>query len=245
MAPNEKLIKLAAPEDGINVKTYQSMLGSLMYLMLGTRPYLAFAVGALSQHAATPGSAHLAALKRVYHYVRGTSDYALVYNRSTNGLALTGYVDADWAADVNTRRSVTGYVFTLAGGAVSWASRKQHSTALSSTEAEYMAASQATTEAIWLRNLRRELKQLEAPYSGPLLIDNQSAIALIKNAEFHERTKHIAVRYHFIRERYESGEIAIEYCPTGDQVADVLTKGLSREKVERFSEKMGLTTHAH
>ncbi len=148
-------------------------------------------------------------------------------------------MDADWASDPIDRRSISGFTFLICGGAVSWSSKKQHSTALSSTEAEYMAASNATKEAIWLRTFLSELGfKMDAPL--PLLIDNQSAIALAKNSAFHDRTKHIAVRYHFIREKYEAGEIDVSYVPTGDQVADVLTKGLPREKHTRFSRSMGL-----
>jgi hypothetical protein len=198
----------------------------------------------LSQHAANPRKVHFEALRRVYRYIRSTTDFGILYGGVSGKLAqLTGYVDADWAADINDRRSITGYVFTLAGGAISWASKKQHSTALSSTEAEYMAASNATKEAVWLRGFLTELGQMTKETPLPLLIDNQSAIALIKNAEFHERTKHIAVRYHFIRERYENGEIEVEYCPTGDQVADAMTKGLAREKLSRFVDGMGLISY--
>lgn len=241
MSATEKLPKLAQAEEGVDVKAYQSMLGSLMYLMIGTRPDLAYAVGALSQHAATPGKQHFEALKRAYRYVRATTDHSITYTGGTDGNTnLTGYVDADWATDINDRRSITGYVFNMCGGAVSWSSKKQHSTALSSTEAEYMAASNASKEAIWLRGLLLELGAIKNDFPIPLLIDNQSAIALVKNGEFHERTKHIGIRYHFIRERYEDGEIELEYCPTGDQVADALTKPLSREKLETFVGAMGV-----
>ncbi|KAJ3557078.1 hypothetical protein NM688_g1664 [Phlebia brevispora] len=202
MESNLKLEKLAALEDDVDVKKYQRMLESLMYLMLRTRPDLAYAVETLSH-----------------------------------------YVDADWAADINDHHSITGYVFTLAEGAISWQSKKQHSTALSSMEAKYMAASNATKEATWLREFLAELKVMKDDFSVPLLIDNQSAIALVKNAEFHECTKHIGVRYHFIHEQYKHGEIDLEYCPTGDQVADAMTKGLARKKLERFVDGMGLVYH--
>ena len=236
---NLKLPKISAAE--VNVTEYQRMLGSIMYAMLGTRPDLAYAVGTLSQYSACPGEQHLHALKRVFRYLRGTSDTQLTFSgRDKSTQSPICYADADWASDPNDRRSISGYTFVFCGGAISWSSWKQHSTALSSTEAEYMAASNATKEALWLRSFLSELGQPEVSEGTPLLIDNQSAIALIKNSTFHDHTKHIAVRYHFIRERYEAGEIAMIYVPTGDQVADILMKGLAREKHNRFSRLMGL-----
>ncbi|GBE82734.1 hypothetical protein SCP_0411190 [Sparassis crispa] len=238
MAQNQKLVKLSEAE--IDPKPYQSVLGSLMYAMIGTRPDLAFTMGALSQHAATPGKEHWIALMRVYRYLRGTADKKLVYCGTTKEKEpLLGYVDADWAVNINDCRLVTGFVFLISEGAVSWSSKRQHSTAQSSTEAEYMAGAHGTKEAVWLRAFLSEIGQVQKGPT-PLLIDNQSTIALSKNAAFHEHTKHIAVRYHFICEKYDSGEIKPEYVPTGNQVADVLTKGLPREKHEKFSAGMGL-----
>jgi hypothetical protein len=130
----------------------------------------------------------------------------------------------------------------LGGAAVSWGSKKQTSVALSSTEAEYIAAAHAAKEAIWLRRLLTELREsLKLPTT--LFIDNQSAMAIARNPEFHDRTKHIEVRYHFLRQVVDDGEIHLEYLPTGEQIADVLTKGLSREKHEVFVRKMGLRRH--
>jgi len=134
---NAKLVKIDVPE--VNAKTYQTMLGGLMYAMLATHPDLAYAVGALSKHAACPGQAHFAALKRVYRYLHGMTDTHLIY-RKMSEMSLLGYVDTDWAGDVNDRRSISGYTFVTAGAAISWSSKKQLSVALSSTEAEYGAA---------------------------------------------------------------------------------------------------------
>jgi transposase InsO family protein len=236
MDPNTKLIKLNEAE--VDVKTYQSALGALMYAMLATRPDIAYAVGVLSKYAATPGQAHWTALKRVYRYLRGTVNMCLTY-RGNSEPDLLAFVDADWASDINDRRSTTGFVFLISGGAVSWSSKKQTSVALSSTEAEYMAAAAATKEAIWLKTFLSEL-DFSKTHPITLQIDNQSAILLAKNAMFHERTKHIAIRYHFIREKLEEGEICVEYVPTNEQVADVLTKPLTREKHGRFVEGMGV-----
>lgn len=236
MDPNTKLVKVNEAE--VDVKTYQSALGALMYAMLATRPDIAFAVGALSKFAATPGQAHWTALKRVYRYLRGTANMCLTY-RGNSETDLLAFVDADWASDINDRRSTTGFVFLISGGAISWSSKKQTSVALSSTEAEYMAAAAATKEAIWLKTFLSELN-FSKTHPITLQIDNQSAILLAKNAMFHERTKHIAIRYHFIREKLEEGEICVEYVPTNEQVADVLTKPLTREKHGRFLRGMGV-----
>ena len=237
IAANLHLPKLSLAE--IDARKYQSALGSLMYLMLGNRPDIAYAIGILSQHAATPGKAHWDALMRVYRYLRGTTNLKLTYRGSSKAEELLGYVDADFAGDTVDRRSTTGYAFILSGAAVSWASKKQRTVATSSTEAEYVAGSEAAKEAVWFRLILSELGMLK---EGPteILIDNQSAIALAKNPVFHGRMKHVEVQHHFIREKLEDGVITAEYVPTGDQVADVLTKGLAREKHDRFVKGLGL-----
>jgi Reverse transcriptase (RNA-dependent DNA polymerase) len=235
---NEHLVKLDSPE--VNTKSYQGALGALMYLMLGTRPDLAYAVGTLSRYAANPGHDHQRALERVFRYLRGTCDYELTYRRGTDsGLTLYGFTDADWASDVNDRRSTSGYAFFLAGGAISWSSKKQTSITLSSTEAEYIAGTHGAKEAVWLRQF---LEQIHFPPSSPtdMYMDNQSAIAIAKNPEFHDRTKHIDVCHHFLRKKVEDKQINLEYIPTNDQIADVLTKGLSREKHDKFMMGMGV-----
>src|SRR5882724_8495631 len=236
--PNEQLEKLKEPEPDIDVHQYQSAVGALMYAMLGTHPDLAYTVGILSQHTATPGKAHVHALNHAFRYLQATAHDTLHFDGNELG-KLTGHVDADWAANVNDCHSISGYVFTMSGCAISWSSKKQGSVALSSTEAEYIAGTHAAKEAIWLRTLLSEFGELqEAPTT--LLIDNQSAIAIVKNPAYHARTKHIAVRHHFLWEKYASGELSLEYIPTGEQVADVLTKGLAHEKHERFCSGMGV-----
>jgi Reverse transcriptase (RNA-dependent DNA polymerase) len=236
--PNERLTKLDTPES--DAKLYQSAVGALMYTMLGTRPDLAYTVAALGRHSATPGPQHENALSRVFRYLRHTVDKRLVFQRgSKHGRTLHGYVDADWAGDVNDRKSTSGFVFLLSGGAVSWSSKKQPCVALSTTEAEYIAATHALKEAVWLRCL---LAELYVDVSSPTLlyIDSQSAMAVACNPEFHDRTKHIGVRYHFLRQLLTDSEIDFSYVPTIDQVADTLTKGLVRVKLESHALAMGL-----
>jgi hypothetical protein len=236
--PNECLIKLSSPE--VDAKSYQRALSSLMYPMLGTHPDLGYAIVALGRHAANPGPDHQRALECIFQYLQGTSDQQLVFEWGTPGSpTLFGYTDMDWASDVNDCKLTSGYTFKLAGAAVSWSSKKQTSVALSSTEAEYISGAHAAKEAIWLRQL---LSKLGLDTSSPtvLHVDNQSAIAIAKNPEFHDHTKHIDVRYHFLRQVVEDGTVELQYIPTGDQVADALTKGLPPTSFNKFWDAMGV-----
>jgi len=208
--------------------------------MLGTRPDIAYAVGALGRHAATPGEEHQHALNRVFRYLSATKDWGLVYQRgSPEGLMLTSYIDTDWANDLGDRKSTSGYMFKLAGGAISWSSKKQSSVVLSSTEAEYIAGAHTAKELVWLRRL---LGDIGMPDDNPtvLRMDNQSAIAIAKNPQFHNRTKHIEVRYHYLRNKVKEEELKLEYVPTGEQTANALTKALNREKHNTFAKEMGV-----
>ena len=203
-----------------NTISYQSTVSSLMYAMIGTQPHIAHAVGVLSQFCMNPGQEHWNALKHVFCYLRGTSDFSIMLQGKA-GAELTSYINLDWASEKNDHCSLTGYVFFICGGAISWSSKKQHSTAQSSTEAEYMAGTHAAKGVAWLRTFLLEIGQTQNSPTW-LLVDNQSAIALVKNPEFHNWTKHIAVQYHFIREKIEEGELVLEYIPTGEHVADIL-----------------------
>jgi len=155
-------------------------------------------------------------------------------------MSLLGYVDVDWAGDVNDRCSISGYTFVTARAAISWSLKKQPSIALLSMEAEYMAAAAAAKEATWLKLLFSEIELSLSCTPIKLLIDNQLAMSLAKNATFHDWTKHIAIRHHYIREKVDKEEIILEYLLTAEQVANVLTKPLSREKHIHFIEGMGL-----
>ena len=218
---------------------YASAVGSLMYLMVCTRPDLAFAVGAVSRFMSCPVEEHWEAVKRILRYVQGTKDNKLVLGGVVGEATMVGYTDADWGGNDNNRRSISGYCFLLGEGAVSWSSKKQTSVALSSTEAEYMALTQATKEAMWLKRFLGELN-LHKGEALTIKVDNQSCIALAKNPEFHARTKHIDIQCHFIREKVEEGEVTLEYCPTRLMVADILTKPLPRDKHEWCTKAMGI-----
>ena len=219
---------------------YRSAVGALMYLMVGTRPDLAAAVGALSQFAADPCPTHWQALKRVLRYLQATPTHGIRFAGSSNGSDLVGYSDADWAGDIESRRSTSGYVFMLNSGCISWRSKKQRTVALSSTEAEYMALSEATQEAVWLKAFMNEIG--EATGMDPLTVyeDDQSAIALAKNPEFHKRTKHIDIRYHFVREKVEDNQVTLEYCPTQDMLADIMTKPIPATQFCTLRIKLGI-----
>ena len=243
---------------------YRSMIGSLMYLMLCSRPDIAFAVGVLSRYNDWPRASHWSAAKHLLRYVKKTAHLGLTLGPfSTNDLHPILYSDADWAGDLDTWKSTGGYVCVLTTSSstgnpiqstISWSSKRQQTVALSSTEAEYMALTQAAKEAIWVSRFLAELQGIpensENPIPNPtgppctpktrVYIDNQGSIALAHNPEFHARTKHIAIQEHYVREKVTTGEIELVYLHTGDMIADCLTKNLSREKVERFRGEMGL-----
>ena len=222
--PSAKLVPLPDGEASADVP-YATAIGSLMYAAVGTRPDIAFAVQALSQFNARPSNAHWTAVKHVMRYLKGTRHLGLQFGATT--LDLVGYSDADWAQSLVDRRSTSGYVFKLAGGPVSWSSKKQPTVALSTMEAEYIALAHAAKEAIWLRALLTELGH--APNGAtPLFSDNQAAIAFAHDNQFHARAKHIDIRHHFVRERIEADDISVTYCASEDNCADMLTKALAR-----------------
>lgn len=154
---------------------------------------------------------------------------------------LQGYSDADWGGDLKTRRSTSGYLFNIGSGVISWSSKRQPTVALSSCEAEYMAQTQATKEAIWLRRLLSELLGIgDEPLATVIFGDNQGAIALTKNPQHHARTKHIDLQHHFVREKVAEGLVKIEFTPTEEQIADGLTKPLPKDAFNRFRSLLGL-----
>ncbi|KAH9704158.1 hypothetical protein KPL70_011349 [Citrus sinensis] len=189
-------------------------------------PDIAQVVGAVSRYMANPGGEHWIAVKRILRYIRGTSDVALCYGGSE--FTVRGYMDSDFARDLDKRKSTTGYVFTLAGAAVSWVSKLQTVVALSTTEAEYMAATQACKEAIWIQRLLEELGHKQQKI--PVFCDSQSALYIARNPAFHSRTKHIGVQYHFVREVVEDRSVDLQKIHTKENLADVLTKPINTDK---------------
>ena len=240
--PADINVKLTKDEEGgtpVDPVMYQSIVGSLLYVAIATRPDIAQAVGVVSKFNSKPSQTHLSAAKRILRYLRGTSDLVLKFQQSEKGCCLVGYSDADWAGDHDDRHSTTGNLFQLAGGPISWLSKKQSVVALSTSEAEYVSLSTCAQEAIWLRRLLNSIKAIPP---GPTVIneDNQGAIAIAKNPIAHGRTKHIDIRYHFIRETIQDRSIELCYCPSEEMIADLLTKPLSKGKFEKLRELMGI-----
>jgi len=202
---------------------YSSAVGSIMYAMVCTRPDISQAVSVVSRYMVNPGKVHRQAVKWILRYLRGTTDVDLVYDKGSGfNSNVIGYVDSDYAGDLDKRRSLTGFVFTLSGCAISWNATLQSTVALSTTEVEYMAAAEAVKEAIWLRGLVSDLGLQQD--ETVVFCDSQSAIHLTKNQMYHERTKHIDVRYHFLREVVTQGGITAKKIGTTKNPADMLTK---------------------
>jgi hypothetical protein len=215
---------------------FREAVGSLMHVMVMTRPDIAYAVGQVAQFAQNPGKQHWRAVKRILAYLKKTPNVGLRFNQTNS--SLSGFCDADYAGDLQTRRSTSGFAFLYHGGPISWTSRRQQCVALSTTEAEFVAAAEATKEAVWLQQLLSEIYTTKLP--TPLSCDNQSAIALVKNPALHQRTKHIDVRLFYIREAQESGKVNIIYTNTEQQLADIFTKALAVPKFEGFREALGI-----
>src|SRR5271168_2704740 len=241
MDPNTRLTSAQSPSTTEELGAmrnipYHEAVGSLMYATLGTRPDICFAVQTVSRFNSKPGLAHWEAVKRIFRYLKGTKELWLGYG----GVAreLVGFVDADGSMGED-RRAISGYAFIINGGAVSWSAKRQEIISLSTTESEYGAATYAAKEALWLRQLILQLFGILLP-ATPLFCDNQSAIALAKEHQYHARTKHIDVRFHFIRWIIEDGKLRLIYCPTDEMVADVLTKALVSTKVKHFASELGL-----
>lgn len=239
---------------------------------MGTRPDLAFAVATLSKFNALPSSTHMAAALHVVRYLRATPSMGITYSGNQDGRQMEpiGFTDSDFAGDRDDRKSTSGYVFTLAAGAVSWRARKQPLVASLTVEAEYIGASDAAKESIWIRNLYADLglgKWRKAgeddshcryclstllPYNAEplpqdldvepqlLYVDNQGASQLARNPRFHERTKHISIRYHFVRDACERRILRIEYLHTSEMTADIMIKALPRDTHWKHTNSMGL-----
>eukprot|EP00253_Pinus_taeda_P035347 PITA_35347 len=224
-------------ENHIFLSQSKQLVGSLIYLT-ATRPDISFAVSYISRFMSAPKVDHWIAAKRVLRYVRGTSNYGLLYTRSSDPI-LSGYTDSDWTGSVDDRKSTAGYVFSLGSGAVTWTSKKQQAVALSSTEAEYRGAVKASCEAVWLR---RMLADMHVSHNGPtsLFCDNQGVLKLAKNPVFHERTKHAETHCHFIHQLVEDGSVQLRYVPTTEQPANIFTKPLGPDKFVKFKGSIGV-----
>ena len=247
MDPGTKLTTEQAPstpEEIEQMKTvpYIHAVGSLMYLAVATRPDIAYAVGVLARFNSNPGKAHWNAVKHLFRYLKGTLDYKLTYgpsSSSTTSEMFQTYSDADHGGDKDSGQSTGAYVVKLGTGAISWSSKLQTIVTLSTTEAEYIAAVAAGQEILWLRNLFSELGY-KTKDASTLYIDNQSAVSVAKNPEHHGRIKHLDLRFYWLRDIVDSGQISVVHCPTAKMPADLLTKSLTRVKVGLCRDMLGL-----
>ncbi|KAL0379259.1 UNVERIFIED_CONTAM: Retrovirus-related Pol polyprotein from transposon RE1 [Sesamum radiatum] len=228
-------------EDGsqkVDGSIYRSLIGSLLYLT-ATRPDIMFATSLLSRFMQSPSQIHYGAAKRILRYFQGTKDFGIWY-KSTNDAKLVGYTDSDWAGSADDMKSTSGYTFSLGSGIFSWASKKQATVAQSSAEAEYIAAATTSNQATWLRRILEDMgEKQEEPTT--IYCDNKSAIAITKNPVQHNRTKHIDIKYNALREATTRGEIELKYCSTEEQLADMFTKALPRDKFEELRTKIGVS----
>ena len=229
----------STPDEVTRMKNtpYREAIGSLMYAAVATRPDIAYAVSTLSQFLNNPGVLHWEATKRVFRYLAGTKDYELTYGGERHDLE--GFTDTDGAMQEH-RHAISGYAFLFDGGAVSWASKKQELITLSTAETEFVAATHAAKEAIWLRKLLGDIYPNYKDAPTPFHCDNQAAQMLILDDNYHVCTKHLDQRFLFIREVAERMQIKILYCPMEDMVVDILTKALPKWKTMEHASTLGL-----
>ena len=229
--------------DPVDVNQYRQMVGSLVYAMICTRPDLSYAVTKLSQHLSCPNDADLVMLKHVLRYLKQTFEYRLSFSKSTTGLQITAFCDADWAGSTEDRRSITGYCISLnqRGPPISWKSKRQNSVALSTCEAEYVSLSVACQEVIYLKYLLNDILNDDLP--TVIANDNQGAISLVKNPTKHSKAKHIDIRYHFVRECYDNELMSLIYVPSNENYADIFTKPPKKFLLQKFNSYIFGHTH--
>lgn len=245
VAKGDKFSLNQCPKSTLEIKEmqnipYASAVGSLMYAQVCTRPDIAYIVGMLGRYLSNPGMDHWKAAKRVMRYLQKTKDYMLTYRRSDH-LEIIGYSDSDYAGCQDSKRSTSGYIFLLAGGAISWRSAKQALIASSTMEAEFVACYEASNCGIWLRNFVTGLRILEG-IERPLKLycDNKSAVLYSNNNRSSSRSRHIDIKYLVVKERVQSGEISIEHIGTNSMIADPLTKGLPPKVFHEHTAHMGV-----
>jgi hypothetical protein len=243
IAPKSCLSKSMSPETEEERKQmlsipYRGAVGSLMYVAVSTRPDISKAVSNVSRFLDTPGLQHWQAVKRIFRYLKGTRDIKLVLG-GTAPLQLNAYSDADWGGDIDTRRSTTGFVVLLGTSLICWKSRLQTVVSLSTVEAEYYAITDATRDLLYMLPIAHDM---QLPQNLPLIVneDNQGCQAVAEKAINNQRSKHIDIKYHWIKERINDGIIKIKYCPTDRMIADILTKGLEEVKHRKNTYLLGL-----
>lgn len=242
MEVNLRLAPMSDEETGDTSFPYREAIGMLMYLATSTRPDLAFVVGQLSRFVGKPSAKHVGSLKRVLRYVAGTLDYGITYTRTqgaTREVVLEGYCDSDWANDPEQRKSTTGFVFMLSGGAIAWMSRRQSIIALSTAEAEYVAACEATMEAVAEGNILQEILP-DHEVKLRIGIDNQAAHVMATNPTYSRRTRHIELRWHYVREQVVKSTIDLHKVRGEVNPADTFTKPLDKIRLKAMLELAGV-----
>lgn len=218
---------------------YRKLIGMLLYLTTNTRPDIAASVSILSKKVEKPRDNDLTEVRRIIRYLRETRNLRLQLNGMNVDTSLHAYPDANWTEGRGDRKSNSGFYCTVNGGTISWSSKKQDIIALSSTEAEYVALTETCKEVMWLAELARSL-DIEIPDPVTVYTDSQSCMSMIANHKFSHRTKHIDIKFHFVREQVLSGKIQLKYVPTDGNIADMMTKPLGRVKIEMLRQLAGL-----
>ncbi|KRY12850.1 Retrovirus-related Pol polyprotein from transposon TNT 1-94 [Trichinella patagoniensis] len=233
------LSSLDEPSPALPDKTkYRCIIGSLLHISNVTRPDIALSVGLLCRKMETPTERDWKSAKRIIRYLAGTANAKLCL-LSTNDLILRGHVDADWAGEKSSRKSTSRYIFQLGHGTIAWSMKRQTIVALSTTEAEYVALAEASRELLWLRQLLNDFG-VQTPDATTLYEDNQGCIRLVESDRFGERTKHINVRFHMVKDLREKGILEVKYCPSEEMIADNLTKPVCKQQIKNFTKKVGL-----
>jgi Reverse transcriptase (RNA-dependent DNA polymerase) len=237
--PVESGTKLSRYDEGkaVDATLYRSLVGSLRYLTC-TMPDIAYGVGLVSRYMEEPKMTQWKAIKRILRYVKGTLSHGLFYSY-TNEFDLVGYSDSDWSENLDDRKSTLGFVFFMGSTTFTWLSKKQPIVTLSTCEAEYVAACSCVCHSLWLRKLLKEMNFSQENATN-IRVDNKSAIELAKNPVHHERSKHIDVRFHFIREHVKNDDVEMTHVASRDQVADIFTKPLSAELFNKFKKLLGM-----
>ena len=230
-------MKTTTPNEVMDRECYQRLVGRLIYLT-HTRPDITFGVSIVSQFMHSPGPTHFEAVFRILRYLKGTPGKGLMFKKKGH-LQVEAYTDADWAGNVIDRRSTSGYCTFVGGNLVTWRSKKQSVVARSSAEAEFRSVAHGFCEVLWIKRVLGELK-ISTPTPIKVYCDNKAAISIAHNPILHDRTKHVEVDKHFIKEKIDSGVICMSYIPTASQTADILTKGLPKGLHEIFVNKLAM-----
>lgn len=236
--------KISKDENGIEMdgSFFKQLIGSMMYLT-DTRPDIMYAASLLSRYMSRPTEVHHSAAKRILCYLQGTTMFGILYRRGGSH-QLIGFTGSDYAESVEDRRSTPGYVFMLSGAVVTWSSRKQPIVTLSTTEAEFIAAVGSSCQAIWMQRVLKKIGYMGSE-STVIFCDNSSTIKLARNLVMHGRSKHIDVRYHFLRELVNNGVVQLQFCGTRQQIADIFTKPLKLELFRELRRRLGVCELPH